>query len=154
MDCSCGCIAGNCPSCFACLACCECHLDRPTLDALETEWREELRAAAAERQSAESESSPQPAKKSKAKGRRDRMTALVCQRRDTAIARIVRAESEQKKSEKQGQTVKRQPVPVLIKQVNNYIPYFSLYTFYFNILLYFYFSPHLFIFVRVSYVSV
>ena len=120
MDCSCGCIPGNCPSCFACSACCECQLDRPTLDALEAEWREELSAAAAERQSAEGESGPQPAEKSKAKGRRDRMitdkqkaqkvtdkqkaqkkvtdrqAALVRQRRDTAIARIARAESEQK----------------------------------------------------------
>jgi hypothetical protein len=108
MDCSCGCIPGNCPSCFACLAYCQCHLDRPTLDALEAEWREELSAAAAERQSAESETSPQPAEKSKAKGRRDRMTALVRQRRDTAIARIARAESKQEESEKQGQAVKRQ----------------------------------------------
>ena len=96
MDCSCGCIPGNCPSCFACSACCECQLDRPTLDALEAEWREELSAAAAGRQSAESESGPQPAKKSQAKSRRDPMTALVRQRRDTAIARIARAESEQK----------------------------------------------------------
>ena len=96
MDCTCGCTAGNCPSCYACLACCECHRDRPTLDALEAEWREELSAAAAGRQSAESESGPQPAKKSQAKSRRDPMTALVRQRRDTAIARIARAESEQK----------------------------------------------------------
>ena len=83
MDCSCGCTAGNCPSCFACLACCECHLDRPSLAALEAEWREDLRGAAAEREpETESESSKQPEqKKSKSSARRFRKTALALQQR-------------------------------------------------------------------------
>ena len=37
-----------------------------------------------------------------------KMKLRTLQRRDTAIARIVRAESERKESERQGQAVKRQ----------------------------------------------
>ena len=110
MDCSCGCTAGNCPSCFACLACCECHLDRPSLAALEAEWREDLRGAAAERESeSESESSKQPEqKKSKSKARRFRKTALARQTKEVLENRVALAESEKKVSEKKGQAVKRQ----------------------------------------------
>ena len=110
MDCTCGCTAGNCPSCYACLACCECHRDRPTLDALEAEWREDLRGAAAEREpETESESSKQlEQKKSKSSARRLRKHALGLRQKESLENRVALAESEKKESEKKGQAVKRQ----------------------------------------------
>ena len=109
MDCTCGCIAGNCPRCSACIACCECEANRPRRGGTWSTWRIEYpRAAAGESESAESESTEQnPAKKSKSAARRSRMTALAREAKESQQNRIERAESEKQAAEKEGKAFKR-----------------------------------------------
>ena len=94
MDCSCGCIAGNCPSCSACLACCQCEPKRKANQLKAHQVESASSPAAAESESVESASTEQnPAKKSKSAAKRSCMTALARQKN------IERAESEKQAAE-------------------------------------------------------